>query len=65
MKKPLFFLLGALLAAMLPTANLNAQTGYNVTWKNFDCSNLSNTQPTHDTTIHYNWADNKIRPVLT
>lgn len=59
MKKTLFFLFGALLVAMLPTTKVDAQSsGHNVTWKNWDYQN-------HDTTINYNYADNKIRPRMS
>ena len=52
-------MLGALCMAMLPATNSQAQgTGHNVTWKNYDYLG-------HDTTIVYNEADGKIRPVLT
>jgi len=59
MKKTLFFILGALCIAMLPTTNAQAQSAsHNVTWKNYDYLG-------HDTTIVYSEADGKIRPVLT
>ena len=44
MKKTLFFLLGTLLLAMLPTVNVNAQSsGYIVTWKNHLYTNTDST----------------------
>ena len=55
MKKKLFFAFGALLVAMLPTVDANAQ-GYTVTWKNWDYQG-------HDSVRVVNTSDNKIRPV--
>ena len=55
MKKKLFFAFGALLVAMLPTVNVDAQ-GYTVTWKNWNYLG-------DDSVRVVNTVDNKIRPV--